>query len=93
MNHVLQCVKKAGGPFQAGKLTSLCIPEVVAVGHHCTYKGHYPEDQKVQKILDWTDCNTLTEVQGFLGICGIIQIWVKDFAKQVRPLMLLTVRV
>ena len=40
----------------------VCIPEVVAVGHHCTYKGHYPDDWKVQEILDWPDCNTLTEV-------------------------------
>jgi len=33
----------------------ICVPEVVAVGHHCTYEGHYPEDHKVQKIIDWPD--------------------------------------
>ena len=37
----------------------ICVPEVVSVGHHCTYKGCYPEDRKVQKIIDWPDCNTL----------------------------------
>src|SRR5882724_1472299 len=41
-------------------------------------------------ILDWPDCNTLTEVRGFLGVCGIVQIWVKDFAKYARPLVILT---
>ena len=68
----------------------ICVPEVVAVGHHCTYEGHYLKDHKVQKIIDWPDCNTLTEVRGFLGICGIIRIWVKDFAKCAKPLILLT---
>ena len=68
----------------------ICIPEVVAVGHKCTYEGHYPEDSKVQKIQDWPDCTSLTEVRGFLGVCGIIQIWVKDFAKRARPLVVLT---
>src|SRR5882724_3218786 len=50
MNRILQWSKKAGGPFSSWKM-DLCIPEVVTVSHKCTYKGHYPEDQKVQKIL------------------------------------------
>jgi len=58
VHHVLQHVKKAGGTFSGWKM-DICMLEVVAVGHHCTY---YPEDCKVQKILDWLDCNTLTEV-------------------------------
>ena len=66
------------------------IPEVVSVGHHCTYEGCYPEDRKVQEILDWPDCNTLMEVHGFLGVCGIVRIWVKDFAKRARPPVILT---
>jgi len=68
----------------------LCVPEVVAVGHKCTYEGHYPEDQKVQKILEWPDCTSLTEVCGFLGVCGIVRIWVKNFMKHAKPLILLT---
>src|SRR5882724_12254821 len=58
VHHVLQHVKKAGGTFSGWKM-DICMLEVVAVGHHCTYEGCYPEDQKVQKILDWPDCNTL----------------------------------
>ena len=30
------------------------------------------------------------EVHSFLGVCGIVQIWVKDFAKRARPLVILT---
>src|SRR5467141_3870305 len=68
----------------------ICVPKVVAVGHRCTYKGCYPQDRKVQKILDWPDCTTLTEVWGFLGVCGIVRIWVKGFAKRAKPLVVLT---
>src|SRR5882724_6581147 len=61
INCVLQRVKKAGGTFLGWKM-DICVPEVVAVGHHCTYEVHYPKDHKVQKIIDWPDCNTPTEV-------------------------------
>jgi len=30
------------------------------------------------------------EVRGFLGVCGVVWIWVKDFAKCERPLVILT---
>src|SRR5882724_6953712 len=88
INRILQGFKKAGGEFSGWKM-DLCIPEVVTVSHKCTYGGHYPEDQKVQKILDWTDCTSLTEVCGFLGVCGTVRIWVEDFMKHTRPLVIL----
>jgi len=71
VNHVLQHIKKARGTFSGWKM-DICVPEVVAVGHRCIYEGRYPEDWKVQKILDWPDCNTLMEVCRFLGVCGVI---------------------
>jgi len=56
----------------------VCVPEVVAVGHHCTYEGHYWR-MKVQKSgLALTAILSLI-VCRFLGVCGVIQIWVKDF--------------
>src|SRR5882724_8880969 len=89
VNRILQRFKRASGTFSGWKM-DLCILEVVAVSHKCTYGGRYPEDQKVQKILDWPDCTSLTEVRGFLGVCGIVRIWVKNFAKQARPLVVPT---
>jgi len=80
-------VKRVGGTFLGWKM-DICVLEVVAVGHRCTYKGCYPEDCKVQKIIDWPDCNTLMEVQGFpRHMQEIIRIWVKDFARHAKPLI------
>ena len=89
INRILQWFKKARGSFSRWKM-DLCVHEVVIIGHKCNCKGHYPEDQKVQKILDWPDCTSLTEVCGFLGVCSIFRIWVKDFAKHARPLVIFT---
>ena len=61
VNRILQQIKKASGTFSGWKM-EVCVPEVVAVGHKCTYDHHYPKVQKVQKILDWLDCMSLTEV-------------------------------
>src|SRR5882724_9708716 len=88
MNRILQWFKKAGGTFSGWKM-DLCIPEVVTISHKCTYRDHYPEDQKVQKILDWLGCTSLTEVCGFLGVCRVVRIWVKDFEKHARLLVIL----
>jgi hypothetical protein len=85
----MQRIKKCGGTFSGWKM-DICVPSIVVVGHRCTYEGRVPEDRKIKKILDWLACNSLTEVPGFLGVCGIVRTWVKDFSKKARPLVELT---
>ena len=60
VNWALKHVKKSRWTFLGWKM-DICLPEVVAVGNHCTYEGCHPEDWKVQKIWDWPGCNTLTD--------------------------------
>ena len=42
------------------------------------------------KLKKWPLYCNPTEVQGFLGTVGVVQRWIKDFAKIAKPLMLLT---
>jgi len=51
-----------------------------------------PKDCKVQKIYRLADFAILSrEVRGFLGVCGVVRIWVKDFCEtHESPLFLLT---
>ena len=44
----------------------------------------------VQKIHDWPECQSLTQVRGFLGVCGVLRIFIRDFASLTRPLVHLT---
>src|SRR5882724_7837735 len=48
INCVLQHVKKVGGMFSGWKM-DICVPEVMAIGHNCTYEKFYPEDCKVSE--------------------------------------------
>ena len=49
-----------------------------------------PDLNRVQKIIDWPICRTLTEVRGFLGTLGTIRIFINNFAMHSKPLVQLT---
>lgn len=85
VNRVLERVEVVGGTFSGTKLYA-CVPEAVVVGHLCTYEGRRPEASRVQRIKDWPRCETVSNVRGFLGTCGLVRIYVKDFGKMARPL-------
>jgi hypothetical protein len=89
VNHILQCLKHASGTFSAKK-SHFCMPTAVIVGHQCTYNGHLPDTARIQKIVDWPLCKSVTEVRGFLGTLGMIRIFIKNFAAISRPLVNLT---
>jgi hypothetical protein len=89
VNRLLQRMKAVGGTFNGKKLEA-CVPSAIIVGHKCTIDGRVPDDTKVQKIRDWPPCATLTEVRAFLGTCGLIRIFIKDYAKKASPLVQLT---
>jgi hypothetical protein len=88
-NRVLKHIKVIGGTFNGKKLT-VCTPQAIVVGHCCTYEGRVPDGSAVQKIKDWPACEDLTDVRAFLGTCGVLRIFVKNYAVKSRPLVSLT---
>ena len=66
------------------------MPEVTIVRHKCTWEGRIPHEKKVQKIRDWPECQNLTQVCRFLGVCGVLRIFIKGFTLIARPLVNLT---
>ena len=85
VHQIMHRIKCAGGTFSAKK-TQICRPEVVIVGQKCTPEGHSPEDDRVTKIINWPPLKTPKEVRGFLGLCGTVRIWIKDFSTYAKPL-------
>jgi hypothetical protein len=65
-NRIAQRMKYVGATF-SGKKAELCQPELVIVGHRCTYEGRLPDKAKVAKIQNWGPLEDLTSVRGFLG--------------------------
>ena len=66
------------------------MEEVNIVGHVCNYEGRIPDQARVSKIITWPPCESLTEVRGFLGTCGVVRIFIQSFAEIARPLVYLT---
>jgi RNase H-like domain found in reverse transcriptase len=88
-NQILQRIKAYGGTFN-GKKSFIGLQEAVVVRHLCTYTGRIPEADRVQKIMSWPIPTSLMEVRAFLGTCGVVKIFIKDFALIARPLVNLT---
>src|ERR1700710_566282 len=89
VNRILQRLSNVGATVSATKFV-LAAPSAVIVGHKCTIEGCVPEESKVQKIRDWPECQTVSQVRGFLGTCGVLHMFIKDFSKIARPLINLT---
>jgi hypothetical protein len=68
----------------------VAVPEVVILGHKCTYEGRVPDDSKAAKIRDWPPCKNVTDVRAFLGVTGYMRVWIKNYSSITCPLHDLT---
>ena len=78
-------VKHAGATFSPTK-TQICRPEVLIVGQKCTPEGRLPDDDKVKKITNWPTLTTPQEARMFMGLCGTVRIWIKNYSLLARPI-------
>lgn len=89
LHRVLHRIGEAGGTV-SGKKMQLCRTDVEIVGQKCSREGRMPTDTRTQRIKDWPTPINVTEVRGFLGLCGTVRIWIKDYSQLARPLVGLT---
>lgn len=85
VNRIMHRIKESGATFSAKK-TQICLPEVIIIGQKCTPQGRLPDDEKVSKIKNWPPLTTTKEARGFLGLCGTVRIWIKDYSYLARPI-------
>ena len=85
VHRIMHRIGHAGGTF-APKKAQICRPEVIIVGNKCSAAGRVPDDSRVQKILEWPTLATVKDVRGFLGLCGTVRIWIKNYSEIARPL-------
>ena len=89
LNRIVQRMKYAGGTFSGKKLV-LCAEEITVVGHVCTIEGRVPDNQKVEAILAWGPCQSLSDVRAFLGTVGLFRIYIWHYSLKAHPLTMLT---
>jgi len=89
VHRILHRIGEAGGTV-SGKKMQLCLPEVEIVGHKCSFKGREPINTRTKKVLEWPRPTNLKEVRGFLGLCGTVRIWIRNYSLIAKPLVDLT---
>src|ERR1700677_3715939 len=89
MNRIVQCMKYCGKSFSGPKLF-LCVPEIIVLGHRCTYEGRLPDESCVVAIRKWGPCGNLSEVRTFLRTISVVRIFICNFALCANPLVKLT---
>ena len=89
LHRILHRIGEAGGTV-SGKKMQLCQSDVEIVGQKCSREGREPTDTKIQKIVNWPTPRNVTDVRGFLGLCGTVRIWIQDYSLIARPLVDLT---
>lgn len=89
MHRILWRMGRYGGTF-SGKKTFLCVPVIELVGHICSYEGRIPDQTRIKVITDWPACSTVSDVRSFLGTCGVMRVFIENFALKARPLVKLT---
>ena len=89
MNRVVQRMKYSGGTF-SGYKSIICAPEIMVLGHRCTFEGRLPDQSRVAVISNWGDCENLSDVRSFLGTIGVCRIFIRNFAHRAHHLVKLT---
>ena len=89
VHRILHRLGEAGGTVSAKKM-QLCRAEVDIVGHRCSASGREPMNSRAAKIQTWPTPTNITQLRGFLGLCGTVRIWIKDFSIIAKPLVQLT---
>ena len=60
------------------------------LGHIISADGVWVDLEKVRAIFDWPTLTNLTQLKGFLGLCGFYKRFVKRFSHIAAPLTDLT---
>ncbi|VDC02641.1 unnamed protein product [Peniophora sp. CBMAI 1063] len=84
--HRILCAGATFNPLKA----QIARRSVIILGQTCTPEGRCVENQKAEKISEWSVPANATDVRGFLGLCGTVRIWINNYSKIARPLTALT---
>jgi len=89
VHRILHRLRTAGATVSAKKIV-IASPEIIILGHKCTYEGRIPDDSKIARVRDWPSCKNLSDVRAFLGLAGFMRIWIRNYSAFARPLVNLT---
>jgi len=85
---LVSLIELAGVTISGEKLVA-ATPALTALGTVVSLLGGHVMHEIMAKILNWPVCQLVSDICGFLGTVGVIQKWIKNFAKIALPLTML----
>src|SRR5258705_4469407 len=89
VQELLARVLESGATISGLKMV-LAMPRLQLLGAEVVINRAHVLHEVTVKLARWPVCKNPTEVRGFLGTVGVVQHWIRDFARIAKPLMLLT---
>ncbi|CAD6918627.1 unnamed protein product, partial [Tilletia caries] len=89
LHRVLFRIGKAGMTVSARKMAPI-RRTVEVLGQEVSPEGRRVSKGKVDAVLKWTRCSSVSEVRSFIGLAGQARAWVPDYSLLIQPLTQLT---
>jgi len=89
IQELLAWVQESGATVSGSKMV-LATPRLQLLGAEVALDGAHISHEVTAKLAKWPTCWNPTEVWGFLGTVGVVQHWICDFTRIVKPLAALT---
>lgn len=75
-----------GITFSGKKKIQIGREQVTVLGHDVNYEGRVPAKDKLEKVENWPACKTESEVRQFLGVIGVLRVFIKGCQTLASPL-------
>ncbi len=89
VQELLARVLESGATISGSKMVLVTL-RLQLLGAEVAIDGAHVSHEVTAKLARWPVCKNPMEVRGFLGTIGVVQCWIRDFAKIAKPLTLLT---
>ncbi len=89
VQELLARVLESGATISGLKMV-LAMPRLQLLGAEVVIDRAHVSHEVTAKLARWPVCKNPMEVRGFLGTIGVVQHWIRDFARIAKPLTLLT---
>ena len=89
LDKVLADIERAVATI-SGEKSQFLMSSIKVVAHICGQGGRTPKQIKIQQIVDWPSCKTVTDIKAFIGMYVYYRVWIKRFYLIAEPLFRLT---
>ena len=89
LDKVLADIERAVATI-SGEKSEVLKSSLKVIAYICRQDGRTPQQVKIQRIVDWPSCKTVTDIKAFIGMCVYYRVRIQGFSVIAEPLFRLT---